>query len=324
MTTETPQGTEVSQNDVHERFEAWLGEGSAEEADVEEAVEGEEVESEQAEEESAPESDEDQPEGDEEAEDSDDEYETLNIDGEEVTLPKKVAEKVTAIKKRLEADYTRKTQEAAEMRRNAEQFNERVQAEAAFRQQNTELLVEWQTAANQLKEYEGVDWDALYEQDERTCRIHERKRDELLRKQQVIGQEFTQRQGFVEKQKAIEHSQKRQETIEVVKKAIPSYDKKTDDKAVQTAMKLGEKYGFKVDPQALSKNLDPFVWIGLVELSKYLDIVDKRPATSKQVSEAPKMLKNTSAQPKKSSTQSRADKIQKLLSQGRIRDAALL
>ena len=320
MTAEMPP-SEVSTTDVHERFEAWLNEDEPAEA---EEVKGEEVESEPAEAvDDEPDSDDEQTEEDDEPENSEDDTETLTIEGEEYTLPKAVAEKVNTIKKRLEADYTRKTQEAAEEMRGARELQQRVSQDTAFHQQNTDLLVKWHTIDGQLKDYEGVDWDALYEQDERACRIHERKFEALKKTQKEVGHEFSQRQQFVEHQQAEEYRAQHKAVIATVQKAIPHYDAELDKKAVQTAIRLGEKYGIKVDAQTLSKTLDPLVWIGLVEISKHFDIVDKRPATQKQVAVAPKMGKPT-VKPQKSSTQTREQKVQKLLQQGRIREAALL
>ena len=302
--------------DIHERFDNWL---SADEPTEEAEGDDEQTEIEAKE----TESENDQPEAEDEDEDSGDDLEVLTIDGEEIALPKEVAEKVTKIQKRLEADYTRKTQEAAEMRKSAEQLQQRVQQDAAFNQQNTDLLVEWKSLDMQIKEYDEVDWAALAEQDIGAYSKHKEIRDNLRLQQQKVGQEFGNRQQFIESQKAEEHKKQLEYTIATVRKAIPTYDKATDDKAVQTAVKLGEKYGIKVDPQLLSQTRDPLVWIGLVELSKYMDIVDKRPATNKQVASAPKITKSV-ANTQKPSQQSRDQKIQKLLSQGRIREAALL
>ncbi len=302
--------------DIHERFDNWL---SADEPTEEAEGDDEQTEIEAKE----TESENDQPEAEDEDEDSGDDLEVLTIDGEEIALPKEVAEKVTKIQKRLEADYTRKTQEAAEMRKSAEQLQQRVQQDASFNQQNTDLLVEWKSLDMQIKEYDGVDWAALAEQDIGTYSKHKELRDSLRLRQQQVGQEFGNRQQFIESQKAEEHKKQLEYTIATVRKAIPTYDKATDDKAVQTAVKLGEKYGIKVDPQLLSQTRDPLVWIGLVELSKYMDIVDKRPTTNKQVTSAPKTTKSV-ANTQKPSQQSRDQKIQKLLSQGRIREAALL
>ena len=234
-----------------------------------------------------------EPEEGESEEEEDAESETGDkfvIDGEEFEVPKElapVAEKLKRYEESVRADYTRKTQEAAEVRKNAEYLQHRVQQEAEFNQQNTDLLVEWKSIDAQLKEYENVDWAALAEQDIGSYSRHKELRDSLRLKQQQLGAVYMQRYQYVEQQKAAETQQMRDNTVAIVRKAIPSYDKATDQKAVQTAIALGEKYGLKVDAEALSRNLDPLIWIGLVELSKYHDLVSKRPEISKRVKEAP-------------------------------------
>lgn len=245
-----------------------------------------------AEEETGDESTEEPEEGESE-EEEDAESETGDkfvIDGEEFEVPKElapVAEKLKRYEESVRADYTRKTQEAAEVRKNAEYLQHRVQQEAEFNQQNTDLLVEWRSIDAQLKEYENVDWAALAEQDIGSYSRHKELRDSLRLKQQQLGADYMQRYQYAEQQKAAETQQMRDNTVAIVRKAIPSYDKATDQKAVQTAIALGEKYGLKVDAEALSRNLDPLIWIGLVELSKYHDLVSKRPEISKRVKEAP-------------------------------------
>lgn len=324
MTTEMQPTAEVSTTDVHERFETWLNSEDEPASDEPEAVEGEAVESEQAEDvPESEESDEDQTDDEEEAEDSEDEVETLTLDGEEVTLPKDVAQKVTTIKKRLEADYTRKTQEAAEMRKSAEALQQRVQQDVEFHQQNTDLLVEWQTIDSQLKDYDGVDWAALAEQDISAYSKHKEIRDGLRLKQQQVGSEFQQRQQFIEHQKAEETKQRLAKTVETVTHAIPDYFEKYDNKVTAVAEGLAAKYGMTLDKAQLKQlSQDPLVVLGLVELSKYQDLTAKRPATTNKVASAPPPPK-VSVKSQKSS-QSREAKIQKLLSQGRIREASQL
>lgn len=309
MENETQPNDAVS-TDVHDRFDSWLKEPETEGVDKPTDEQADDVE--------IAEDSTETPEGDDDEADSEDDFETLNIDGEEVTLPKDVAAKVTTIKKRLEADYTRKTQDAAEMRRGAEQYQQQVQKQAVFQQENTELLVNWQTTANQLKDYENVDWATLAEQDIGAYSRHKEIRDSLRARQQEIAGDFQQRQQAAEQQQADNVKHQWQTTVDTVKRAIPEYDEQMDKKAVATAVKLGEKYGIKVDPATLGQTLDPLVWFGLVELSKYLDIVDKRPVTQKQV--VAKLTKP--GLPPKSSQQNQADKIRGLLAKGRLREAA--
>lgn len=311
-----PVVKEVSELSIDDRLEAWLHSDD-------EVVEGEEVvDSEQAEAETAVvESDEDQP-TEEEAEDSEDDNQTLTIDGEEVSLPKDVAEKVTKVQKRLEADYTRKTQEAAEMRKSAEQLKERVEQDATFYQQTTDLLVQGKSIELQLKEYENVDWPALAEQDIGAYSKHKEIRDGLRVQLQVVGQEFSQRQAAITEQQATEENQRHARTVETVTKAIPDYFEKYDKKVIGVAEALATKYGLKIDQDQLKKlSRDPFVVLGLVEISKYHDLLAKRPESVKKVAAVPAKV---GAKPQKSSTQSRDIKIKSLLAAGRIREAAEL
>lgn len=256
-------------------------------SEFDEELEAQEPEDKDNEEESADEPDE----GESEDEDAESESgEKFVIDGEEFAVPKElapVAEKLKRYEESVRADYTRKTQEAAEMRKQAETLSQRVQQEAVFQQQNTELLVEWKSIDAQLKEYEGIDWAALAEQDIGAYSRHKEIRDGLRIKQQQVGNEFNNRQQYYGQQAEAERQQMRENTVAIVRKAIPHYDQSTDQKAVQTAIKLGEKYGIQVDAQTLSQNLDPLVWIGLVELSKYHDLVAKRPEAKKRVEAAP-------------------------------------
>ena len=315
MTTEMAP-SEVSP-DVNERFEAWLKDEPAEPEETADEEDG------QVDELSA-ESNEEPDEGESEEDEADESepVEKLVIDGEEFEYPKELAplaEKLKGLEASLRSDHTRKTQEAAEMRKSVEAEQQHLHQEAAFIQQNTDLMVEWQTAAKQLKEYEGVDWGALAEQDIGAYTRHKEIRDSLRQRQQEIGNEFNNRKTYALNQNAQIMHQKRAETVNAVKRAIPNYDAETDKKAVQAAVKLGEKYGFKVDPQVLSQNLDPLIWVGLVELSKHFELVGKRPETKKQVAEA-KHAKPS--KPQKQVTQNRGDKIRKLLAQGRLREAA--
>lgn len=244
--------------------------------------------------------------------------EKLVIDGEEFDVPAELApaaKKLKAFEESVRADYTRKTQEAAAMRQEATTIQQKVQQEARFYQANTDLLVEWKTLEAQLKEYEGVDWAALAEQDIGAYSRHKEIRDSLRERQQKVGNEFGQRKAAIDEQQAQEHAQRWQNTVNQVKTAIPNYDAAMDAKAVQAAVKLGEKYGFTVDPKELSKELNPLVWVGLVELSKHYDLIAKRPETAKRIAEAPK------AQPKQGrpAPKTRHQEAEKRLKSGRGR-----
>lgn len=302
MTTEIdPSG--ISINDLADEF----GEEETEEVEPEE----EETEDEST----------DEPEEGETEEEEDAESETgekFVIDGEEFDVPKElapVAEKLKRYEESVRADYTRKTQEAAEVRKTAETLQQRVQQEAVFNQQNTDLLVEWKTLDAQLKEYEGVDWAALAEQDIGAYSKHKELRDALRQKQQHVAQEFNQRKAFIEERQSEEQRKQHEYTVEAVTRAVPDYFEKYDNKVEGVAESLASKYGLTIDKAQLKRlSSDPVVVLGLVELSKYYDLIAKRPEVSKRVESAPKPAKLSRPAPK-----TRHQEAEKRLKSGRGR-----
>lgn len=312
--------SEVS-GDIHERFDAWLhsDEGTTSENEaLEETQEGTDEPAEVI----ASEADSEPEQAAEESEAEDSETETLEIDGEKVELPKDVAEKVTTIKKRLEADYTRKTQEAADMKRQAIEYAQQTQAQEAFQRENFAKLAEWHNANSQLAEYDKIDWQALAQGDYATYQQYRAMRDAARDKVDVLSRELTAKQTENAQRFAQAEHQQRQACINAVRTAIPQYDEAMDKKSVETAQALCKKFKLPFDGAALARSTDPLVWVGLTELSKYYDLLAKRPEVTKKVAAAaPTMGKPTAAPPKQNN---REQQIRKLLKQGRIREAAQL
>lgn len=285
MTTDTAPVTEMS---VHDLADSLGNDDESPEIESEEEVteqdeQGTETEAEPDEGES----------GEEEGEESDS-GEKLVIDGEEFEVPKELAplaEKLKGLESSLRADHTRKTQEAAEIRKAATTFYEQTKQAAAFQTENVGYLASLVATQNELATYENVDWATLAETDIVAYSKHKEIRDGLREKAYKLNTELAQRQSQAQQQEEQERHQKWQNTVETVRKAIPNYDQTTDAKAVKAAQALGEKYGIKVDGEQLRQMLDPLVWIGLVELSKYQELVAKRPEISKRVAEAPRMNK---------------------------------
>lgn len=296
---------------VHDLAES-LGDESAE-------IENEEVtEQDEQEPESSEESEQGEP-NDEEGDESGP-GEKLVIDGEEFDVPKELAplaEKLKGLETSLRADHTRKTQEAAEMRKNAEAFHAKVNQDAAFQQRNIALIAEWQSLDQQLKQYADIDWGALAESDIGQYSRHKEIRDALRAKQHELAGEFQQRHEVDAQQRAADQRRVYEETVATVRKAIPGYNTETDAKAVKAAQKLAEKYGMQFDAAALSQEMNPLVWIGLVELSKHYELVDKRPVTQKKVMEAPRVIKNQQKPRNQEATK-------RLKQTGRIEDLAKL
>lgn len=313
MTTDTAPVTEMSVHDLADS----LGNDDYESDEIEseeEVTEQDDQEPESSEEAEQAESEE------EEGEESDS-GEKLVIDGEEFEVPAELAPlaaKLKGLESSLRADHTRKTQEAAEIRKAATNFYQHTQQQAAFQTENIGYLANLTATQDELKQYDNVDWATLAETDIVAYSKHKEIRDGLREKAYRINTELAQRQAFQAQQDEQSRSQKWQATVDTVKRAIPSYDQATDAKAVKAAQALGEKYGIKVDGEQLRQMLDPLVWLGLVELSKYQDLQAKRPEISKRVAEAPRMKKPVApaAKPR------HQEAIKRLKQSGRVEDLA--
>lgn len=105
--------------------------------------------------------DEDQPEGEsEDVEDSEivePDTDEIEYEGQKYNIPKALKDAFLR-----NADYTQKTQELAEQRRQVEAAFERLQAVS---QEETQALANFAIIAAQLRQYEDIDWDAWEDQD---------------------------------------------------------------------------------------------------------------------------------------------------------------
>lgn len=256
----------------------------------------------------------------EEGEESD--GEKLVIDGEEFVVPKELAplaEKLKGLENSLRADHTRKTQEAAEIRKAAIQEREHTQQVAAFQTENIGYLAQLQSLQNDLQAYDNVDWAALAEQDIAAYSKHKEIRDGLRDKAYQVNAELENRQRFLAEKEQQEAKEAHAKTVEAVKRAVPEYFEKYDNRVVKTVENLATKYGFSVDHAQLKRlSMDPLVVLGLVELSKYQDLIAKRPEVSKRISEAPKMVKAVPASAKPRNQEA----LKRLKAHGRVEDLA--
>jgi len=104
---------------------------------------------------------------DESADDADsavEETEEVELDGEKLAVPKSAAEKLRAAMLR-QADYTRKTQELAQQRQQAEESFQQREARVAAEQANIQSVARVMAIDERLQQYANVDWQALNQSD---------------------------------------------------------------------------------------------------------------------------------------------------------------
>lgn len=152
MTTSTTPETEVQSPE--DRLASLLGGDDEPEQEAEDAN----PETEESDEEQEPaEDDQDQPE--------EEGGEEVEFGGMAYKLPKPIAEVVRKAES-FQADYTRKTQEAAEIRRAAEEKARFLDRMEKVRSEQFESVVALQSVQSQIKQLEAIDWNELARSDQ--------------------------------------------------------------------------------------------------------------------------------------------------------------
>ncbi len=88
----------------------------------------------------------------------------IEVDGKKFVMPKSAAEKLKA-ERLMHADYTRKTQEVAETRKQIEAEREQVKQAAAQQQQFIKEIAKVHAIDDQLEQYKALDWNKLSDED---------------------------------------------------------------------------------------------------------------------------------------------------------------
>lgn len=88
------------------------------------------------------------------------ELEEIERYGKKYVIPKVIKNELL-----MHQDYTRKTQEAAEVKRTYEERQTELDKQAEFQQAHFDEIVKLNNVGLQLQQYQQVDWNALYDSD---------------------------------------------------------------------------------------------------------------------------------------------------------------
>jgi len=102
--------------------------------------------------------------GDPDSQEQPEEDDEIEVDGKKFVMPKSAAEKLKA-ERLMHADYTRKTQEVAETRKQTEAEREQVKQAAAQQQQFIKEIAKVHAIDDQLEQYKALDWNKLSDED---------------------------------------------------------------------------------------------------------------------------------------------------------------
>jgi len=303
---------QVVEQSPQSRLEAMLGDIQEEQINLEEPQEVEEEETVEVEAEAEEPTDveevEDSADEEPELEDDVDEEDSeeqpiqnvkIKVNGEEIEKP--LDEIVALAQQGL--DYTQKTQQVAEQRKELEAIQEQIQAQQIELQQGAQLsgeLVEdvakITSLDQQLAQYQNVDWQKLSDSDVVEAQKLFFQYNQLQQERSnAVSQFEAKRQNALAQQQQIV-ADKVQKGRDQLAKEIPNWSPET----TQEIVSVGKEYGFT--DNELNAIIDPRHVRVLHDAMQWRKLKSKNSVTKKKVASAKPVVKPGSKDPKVKST----------------------
>jgi hypothetical protein len=231
----------------------------------------------------------------------------VEFDGKTWELPKgtppELAEGVKKMADDLKADYTRKTQSVAELRRQAEETAKSTQQQAELIAASATKVVELREVQRQIEQIEAIDFNALADTDPQQAIRLQAAHTRLIQ-----AREAKQREVFESQQQAqaLTH-QERQRALsnaaQELKKALPDFT----PQMAQAIRENTKAYGF-TDAE-LENVTDHRLVLALRDAMAWRELQSKKPEAMKKVAEAPKVIKPQAPIPKQRENKSAAERL---------------
>lgn len=189
-------------------------------------------------------------------------------------------------------DYTKKTQEVAEQRRQVEQYAQAVQAqEQQFRQQ-VEMqqafiqdLAKAESLNSQVQQYEQLDWNMLSDQDPVQAQKLWFQYQNLQGQRTQAYAEIKEKQNQMQQQQEQQYQAHLQQAMVKLKEEIPDW---SDNKRLEIR-DAGKSYGF--NDQELSSVIDPRMVKVLADAAAWRKLQAEKGNVTNKVSSKPPVIK---------------------------------
>ena len=298
-----------------------------EQPSTEDVEESEESEEEAEEVEESPDADDESPEAEEETEDEEVEESTVytvKVNGQDV----EVSEDELIKGYSRQSDYTQKTQELAEYRRQLEQGAQHLQSEIAQTQQARAQYTDAVATAiesnySHLQNFANIDWERLKTEDREEYLT---KRDEYRQAEDQINQ-LKQKHAEASQQQQREMQQQQQqfaqEEHDKLVRIVPQWGEPETQRAIAksvTEFALAKGY----TNEELSQLVDHRSILVLMQAKAYEDLARKQTEVrKKKVKNKPKVVRTKAKKDKSDNAQAvRAERMKRLQQTGHVTDAA--
>lgn len=202
--------------------------------------------------------------------------EEVEYEGEKYKVPTKLKDALLR-----QSDYTRKTQEVAEMKRQAEAEKQQIAQEREFIQHNLKDVATVTALDQQIAQYQGVNWDQLTESDPVQAMKLERQLRNLQSQREQAAAAVTQRQAHFVQVQQQEAARQLQEGQRVLQREIPGWNESLARELVDYGLKRGYA------PEVLQNIRNPQFVIDLHNSYQFTKLREKASQKPKVVQEKP-------------------------------------
>lgn len=240
---------------------------------------------------------------------ADDDFVDTEYEGKTYKVPKELKEALLR-----QSDYTRKTQEVAELRKAAEERARLVQSQEQLIAATFDKAVELRQIQTQLAQYDNLDWAQLSDSDPVQAQKLLIARQNLERTLNAKANEYQQAQAQYQQLSHMQRQQLLQEQSSELKSRLPEF---TADMAKRIRDTI-KQYGYH--DEELANVTDARLVHVLHDAMKWRELQAKRPEAMKKVAAAPAVVKPQAKAPKPRNQAA----VQRLKSHGRVEDLAAL
>lgn len=202
--------------------------------------------------------------------------EEVEFEGEKYKLPAKLKDALLR-----QSDYTRKTQEVAEIRRQAEAEKQQIAQEREFIQHNLKDVTTVTALDQQIAQYQGINWDELTESDPVQAMKLERQLRNLQAQREQAASAVTQRQAEFMQRQQQEAARQLQDGQRVLQREIPGWNESLAKELVDYGLKRGYA------PEVLQNVRNPQFVIDLYNSYQFTKLREKATQKPKVVQEKP-------------------------------------
>lgn len=228
---------------------------------------------------------------DEDTDESDDEAEPELLDveyeGKQYKVPPEIKDALL-----MRKDYTTKTQEVAEGRKQLEAERSQFQKSAALQQQMIGDYASLYSLDNQIDAYGNVDWMQLIQDDPVTAQQHQMRLAQLKDQRNQLAQQIQGKQFHAQQMTLAQQQELVRKGTEQLAREIPNWGAELKTALNKTGV---DKYGFRADEVA--NVMDPRMVKVLHDAHQYQQILAKRADTQNKVAKAQPFAKPSGKKP---------------------------